>query len=452
MIHSLYGRLTFLMLMILVVTGSLALYFSSNAINQAFIGYIDKQEKEHQQRLASQRSILPEMLTAYFEANPENASFDHIFDDLSWLVADVILPGPDGIDPITSIGLPASSQGTHCESLVPISSNGEQIAQVCFYNNSSLRNEEDESLFYQSIQSSLLWALLVSGLLALLLNAYFLRPVLRPLGALTRAARKVEQGQIPPQLESASIQEIQELTEAFNAMSESIQHVETLRRNLVSDVAHELRTPLTNMRGYLEAIEDGLLAMNPKLLESLHEEVMLLARLVDDLQDLALAEAGQLPIHREPVNLSELISSSVQLLNLAIQDKAISLDLALATELPLVEADRERIGQVLRNLLTNALAHTPKQGKIRIEARQMGQDAEIRVSNSGQGIDPQHLPYVFERFYRADKSRTRITGGYGLGLAIVKQLVEAHGGHVGVQSSTSQYTSFFFTLPLTDTL
>lgn len=448
LVHRLHGRLIFLMLIALTLTGILALFFSSYAIDQTFIAYVDQQESDRKKRLASLHSILPDILAAYYEAHPNRSEINSIFEDLDWLIPKgILLTGPDGVNPVSGLTLPAGTDDISCETLVPVSSNGEVIGQVCFYPVESVRNPEEEKLFLDSIRRSLLWAVLASGAVALVLSVLFLRPVLRPLEALTNAVRKIERGEFPQKLDSVTIHEIKVLMEAFNAMSDTLHHTETLRRNLVSDVAHELRTPLTNLRGYLEALNDGLLKMTPRLHASLHEEVMLLSRLVDDLQDLALAEAGQLPIHVESTDVNALIGASVQLIRLAIQEKEIELRLDLDEKIPPVFADPERIGQVLRNLLANALAHTPRGGTITVRARNGRQGIEVRVNNSGESIATEHLPHVFDRFYRIDQSRTRVTGGSGLGLAIVKQLVEAHGGRVGVESGGATGTSFFFTLP-----
>jgi signal transduction histidine kinase len=241
--------------------------------------------------------------------------------------------------------------------------------------------------------------------------------------------------------------ELGELARAFNAMAEAVASNEQLRRHMVSDVAHELRTPLTNIRGHLEALCDGVLAPDRETFDSLLEEAGLLTRLVEDLQQLALAEAGQLRLEREPAQVEEIVGRTAT----AVQAQFTARELRLATDcspgLPTVDIDAERIGQVLRNLLNNAAAYTPKGGRVAISARHSDGYVEVSVADSGIGIAPEDLPYVFERFYRADRSRARATGGAGLGLAIAKQLVEAHGGRIWVESDLGQGTKFTFTLP-----
>jgi signal transduction histidine kinase len=207
---------------------------------------------------------------------------------------------------------------------------------------------------------------------------------------------------------------------------------------------------LTNLRCQIEAIQDGLQAPDAAALRSLQEEALLLARLVDDLQDLALAEAGQLSLRRTPVPVAEAVDSALA----AIRPLAAERDIALRTETAAagrVDADRERLAQILRNLLANAVTHTPAGGTIRVLATPNGGRVSIEVSDTGPGIPPEHLPHVFERLYRGDPSRARATGGAGLGLAIVKQLVEAHGGRVSAKSDPGRGARFTFTLPATRT-
>ncbi|MFQ5616968.1 MAG: ATP-binding protein [Anaerolineales bacterium] len=273
------------------------------------------------------------------------------------------------------------------------------------------------------------------------------RRILHPIEALTAAARELGKGDLKYRVNITSKDEIGELANAFNAMVNGLSRLEQLRRNMVSDVAHELRTPLSNVRGYLEAIQDGLANPTPEIIDSLHEEVMLLSRLVDDLQELALAEAGQLHLQPVPVQLEKIVSKALTALQPKIKEKSINIQTELPINLPTLEVDPERIGQVLRNLLTNAVTYTPPGGRITVQAHSHPVGVEINVQDTGIGIAPEHISFVFERFYRVDESRTRSTGGAGLGLAIVKQLVQAHGGNVKINSTAGSGTTITFTLP-----
>ena len=238
-----------------------------------------------------------------------------------------------------------------------------------------------------------------------------------------------------------------ELARTFNSMVEELSRTEELRRNLVADVAHELRTPVTNIRGYVEGIADGVIAPDTDTLDSIHGEILLLTRLIEDLQDLALAESGQMQLRFQSCDLRMLVRSAANAVQPRAQAKQISLKVIESPSLS-IHADPERISQVIRNLLNNAVIHAPPQGEIQIQASRHNGHAQVVVQDNGPGIPPDQLGHVFERFYRVDKSRSRATGGVGLGLTIVRHLVEAHGGEVVASSQEGQGTEFRVTLPL----
>jgi signal transduction histidine kinase len=307
---------------------------------------------------------------------------------------------------------------------------------------------EIESQFASSVNRSLLIAIIVAGLVGLLLSLLLYRSILKPVDELTAAARAMEKGDLSQRVNGTSRGELGELANAFNAMAEGLTRLEKLRRNMVTDVAHELRTPLSNVSGYLEALRDGVVEPTPEAIASIHEEAMLLNRLVDDLQELAIAEAGQLKLVRQPVDVSQAVERAVLSLRGQAEEKGVSLATEMPDDLPLVEADAERLGQVLRNLLKNAIINTPSNGNVTVKARTVDSQVEVTVEDTGLGISAEHLPYVFERFYRVDQSRARKTGGAGLGLAIVKQLVEAQGGQVEIDSQVNVGTKISFTSPI----
>jgi signal transduction histidine kinase len=242
--------------------------------------------------------------------------------------------------------------------------------------------------------------------------------------------------------------EIGELGAAFNAMADGLARTEQLRRGMVADVAHELRTPLTNLRGYLEAMRDGVIDVRRETIDSLYEEAVLLTHLVDDMQDLTLSDAGRLSLHRAPVDPAVLVHAAAAAVHPQACQQGVDLVVEALPPLPAVYADPQRVGQVLRNLLSNALAYTPNGGSVYLSARATERVVQIDVRDTGCGIASEHLPNVFERFYRADPSRARATGGAGIGLALVKQSVVAHGGTVAVASTPGSGSCFSFTLPL----
>lgn len=300
--------------------------------------------------------------------------------------------------------------------------------------------------FIVSVNRWLLLAALASGALAILLTLALSRRILGPVEALTHAVRRMERGDLSQRVPVRSSDEIAELTRAFNSMAAALEENEASRRRLLGDVAHELRSPLTNLRCQIEAVEDGLAPPDAAAFQSLHEETLLMGRLVDDIQDLALAEAGRLPLHRERVDSRAALEGAVQAFAPLALERGVSLR-ADAGGSPAVDADPARLAQVLRNLLANAIAHTPPGGSVVLSAQEEGGRVAFAVRDTGAGIPPEHLPRVFDRFYRVDAARSRETGGSGLGLAIVKQLVEAHGGAVSAESVPGTGATIRFTLP-----
>lgn len=293
---------------------------------------------------------------------------------------------------------------------------------------------------------------LIGGLLAvivsLLVTFFMSRRVLQPIKALTSAARQMGKGDLSQRVAIHDRSEIGELASTFNLMAGNLEHDEQLRRHMVSDIAHELRSPLTNMRGYLEAISDGVMQPDAGTIGTIYDETILLARLVDDLQELSLAEAGELKLYRQAENPAELVRQAIS----AVQPKAKEKDLNLSTELPEglppVNIDFLRIKQVLLNLLENAIAYTPARGGIKVSASKDLDFVEISVADSGPGIPPDELENIFERFHRVDRSRARATGGSGLGLTIARYLVEEHGGKILAQSEPGGGARFCFTIPV----
>ena len=300
----------------------------------------------------------------------------------------------------------------------------------------------------QAISRFLLWGALLGVAIALIFTFFLSRRITAPVKALTAAARRLGQGDLSQRVKSKDKGEVGELAQAFNSMAGDLERVEQLRRNMVADIAHELRTPLSNLRGYLEAIRDGIVKPDVDTIHSLDEEATLLSRLVDDLQELSLAEAGELKLDRQAEDIVKLIKQTVAAKQTQAAAKGLSVSIDLPDNLPLVNVDSHRISQVLRNLLENAVAHTDKGDAITVIARQQDSWVEISVVDTGEGIPAEDLPNIFERFYRVDKSRARATGGGGLGLTIAKRLVEAHGGEIEARSEIGKGSRFSFTIPI----
>jgi len=303
-------------------------------------------------------------------------------------------------------------------------------------------------IVYGAIGRFFIWGGLLAVAIALLLTFVLSRRILAPVKALTQAARRLGKGDFSQRVRVRDKGEVGELAQSFNSMASDLERAEQLRRNMVADAAHELRTPLSNIRGYLEAIRDGIKKPDSDTIRSLDEEASSLSRLVDDLQELSLADAGELNLICRKEDISKLIDEVVAALQSQAAAKGLMLAVNLPEKLPLVNIDSHRIKQVLRNLLENAVAHTSQGGSVTVEAWQQGSQIKVSVVDTGEGIPAKDLPNIFERFYRVDKSRTRATGGSGLGLTIAKRLVEAHGGRIEVQSKLRKGSRFTFTIPL----
>jgi signal transduction histidine kinase len=306
----------------------------------------------------------------------------------------------------------------------------------------------DQNAFLSQVKWLLVVAAVVAGLAVLLMGSIQARRIVAPVRALADAARRVAAGEFA-QIPVTSQDELGEMALAFNTMAAELKQQHTLRRRVMADIAHELRTPLSVLQIDLESIEDGLAEPTPEVVTRLQEEVTLLNRLVEDLRMLSLAEAGELKLEVQPVDVAHLVQTAVERVRGAAQDKEVSLTSELPEGLPAVAGDAQRLSQVLSNLLSNALRHTPQGGQIAVGARQVdGKDVRITVQDNGEGIPADELPHVFERFYRTDHARSRDTGGSGLGLTIARSLVEAHNGRIWVESVEHKGSTFTFSLPV----
>jgi two-component system sensor histidine kinase BaeS len=293
----------------------------------------------------------------------------------------------------------------------------------------------------------LLGAAIPIVLLAIGCGVLLSRHVLRPVDAVIRASRRLESGHRAARVPERGRDEMAALARAFNRMADSVQRGDDQQRQMVADIAHELRTPLANIRGYLEALKDGVLAPNAEVFESLHEEALLQQRTIDDLQDLALADQQRLIDHRVRIDVGE-VARSARAAHAARADAA-QVTLVDEVEAGLhLDADPDRLRQAVGNLITNALRATGPGGRITVAARRLDATrVRLTVSDTGRGIAPEHLPHLFDRFWRADPARARKTGGSGLGLAITREIVHGHGGVIEVDSAPGAGATFIVTLP-----
>jgi two-component system sensor histidine kinase BaeS len=363
--------------------------------------------------------------------------------DLSWTVFDPKQSGPlpsDGVPGETIDSCVASSRQSQLEPYVA-------PAALLYVNTPSRASANfDLSPANQKRIVGVAAAVLLITLIISIAGGYRL---VQPLRALTRASRQMTGGDENVRVKVRGTDEIGQLSQAFNELADSRARTESLRRAMVSDIAHELRTPLSNIRGWLEAVEDEVTQPDQAFIASLSEEAALLQHIIDDLRDLATADAGNLRIHPERVYLGNLFDQVISTYRAQAEHAQVTLTAETAETAGDIELDADpvRLRQAIGNLVTNALRHTPAGGTVRVAGRHEADSMVIDVVDTGAGIALEDQAKVFERFWRAEQSRNRHTGGSGLGLAIVRSLIEAHGGTVSVVSEPEQGSTFTLRLP-----
>jgi signal transduction histidine kinase len=299
--------------------------------------------------------------------------------------------------------------------------------------------------------------LLFAGGIAMSLGYFLTTALTDDIVTLNRAARQISQGNLNVRVPVTGRNEMAGLAGTFNGMAAQLEaaarkqrELDTLRRDLVAWVGHDLRTPLASIRVMVEALADGVVedpATVQRYLQTTQRHIRSLSVLIDDLFEMAQLDAGGLPLEKCPGSISDLISDTLETFSALAARQGLRLEGSVEPGIDLVHMDTQKIGRVLANLVSNALRHTPAGGVVEIRASAVGEGVQVDVCDTGEGIRPEDLPHVFEQFYRGEKSRSRDTGGSGLGLAIARGIVEAHGGHIGVESTPGKGTRFFFTLP-----
>ena len=311
------------------------------------------------------------------------------------------------------------------------------------YNISPVSSHE---MFLHSVHRYLIWATIAALVMALVLSFLMMKRVLGPLTQMTNISRKIASGDYSSRVPIQSQDEVGKLGEAFNRMAESLQAIENLRKNLMIDVAHELRTPLTNIQGYLEALLDGVVPPSKENFHLLHEETLRLVDLVESILRLARADAARADLRKTRIHIGALIEQALEAFRPQLDAKQIEVDYRFVDSEGLLRGDPDKLAQVVRNLLQNAVQYTEAGGKVKISTELGSGEIKVIFANSGGELSDKDLPFIFERFYRGEKSRSRERGGAGIGLAIAKELVEAHDGTVGAAISHGQ-TRVWFSLP-----
>ncbi|HEY66156.1 MAG TPA: cell wall metabolism sensor histidine kinase WalK [Caldilineae bacterium] len=303
--------------------------------------------------------------------------------------------------------------------------------------------------FLAAVHEVLLFAAGAAIVAAVIVSTFTARRIVAPVRAMMEASQRIAAGDYRERVRVTSEDELGTLAQAFNRMAETLERTEQRRLELIGNVAHELRTPLSSIKSIMEGLIDGVLPPEPATFLDVQREVARLQRLVQDLEELSRAEAGQIALHRQYVSLADLIRSAAARLEPQFEDKSVNLHLVLPEDLPKVWVDPSRVTQVLLNLMGNALQYTSPGGTVWVRARVQEDEAVVEVQDTGIGISPEHLPHIFERFYRVDKSRSRAGGGSGIGLTIAKHLVKAHDGRIWAESlGPGQGSTFTFTIPL----
>jgi two-component system sensor histidine kinase BaeS len=309
--------------------------------------------------------------------------------------------------------------------------------------------------FRSAVNEALAIAAIAAVIAAVAVSFFVSRQVVTPVREMMLASKFIAAGhyeervRVPGDAVRDELDELAQLALSFNRMAAQLERVETMRRELIGDVSHELRTPLTAIKGSMEGLMDGVLPGNDETYMGIYKEADRLQRLVSDLQELSRVEAGAYDLELKPVVVRDLVAAAVNRLELQFEEKGVLLEVDIPSDLPQVRADEDRIGQVLLNLVGNALQYTPSGGKVSIAATHHDAEIIFSVSDTGIGISPEHLEHLFTRFYRVDKSRSRAGGGSGIGLTIAKHLVEAHRGKIWAESAgPSRGSTFTFTLPI----
>jgi len=306
---------------------------------------------------------------------------------------------------------------------------------------------ESEIKFSRAINGSIIYAAVVSILAAILLGFYSSRVISGPILKITQAANSIRKGNLAVQVENLTgVKELKQLSESINHLARSLNEQEQLRKRLTQDISHELRTPLTILQSHIEAISDGIWEPSPEKLDICKDEVIRLTKLVEQLKDLTNIESHKIMLDIKKFNLSDSLNDILKAFELKFRDKNINVIPDLKPNV-FINADRDKISQTVINILSNALKYTNPEGEVFINLIENKDEVHIIIKDTGIGIDEKDLPYIFERFYRSDKSRNRKTGGVGIGLTITKSLVEAHKGKITVESQKDRGTKFTITLP-----
>lgn len=335
----------------------------------------------------------------------------------------------------------------YIENEIPILKDNQPIGTMIIGYNGEYALSYHDIGFINSFNRWLLFSGVISALVALLISTMVSRQITVPIVKATEIAHSIKEGDLSKRLDiETGTSEVSELVDTINHLAKSLDKQDMLRKQLTSDVAHELRTPLATLQSHTEALLDGVWKPTKDRIESIHEEIVRMSKLVKDIEKLSQIENAVTKLDISKFNLSELVSTVIRNFEAEAKNKGIDLIMNNVKAVE-VSADKDKLYQVMVNLISNAIKYAESGGRVTLDIEDKSHDVEIRIKDTGIGIEEEHLPYVFERFYRVDSSRTRMTGGSGIGLAIVKSIVKAHHGDVKVTSRKGVGTEFIVTIP-----
>ena len=355
---------------------------------------------------------------------------------------------PQGRTVYAVLNIPAGTtlSGARAADKTPVTVNGKTVAFVAPTGIPQQLDQRSQA-FLDRTTSAIRWALLAAILAAVLMGLVMARGLLAPMRVLRGGIQQMRRGQAPTAAPPQRSDEFGEVLSAFHEMHESVVHSAQARRQLTANIAHDLNTPLSVITGTLEAMLDGAFPTTPERLSRLHREAQHISSLVGDLRFLALADAGEIQLNRQPADVTRVVLDTVDGVRELGRRQGVTLELHAPHDPVVASIDARRVTQVVQNLLSNALGYTPQGGRIDAAVQPEGDAVRVSVRDTGTGIAPDKLPFVFDRLYRADEAR--VEGGSGLGLAICKSIVEGHGGHIGIRSAPGEGTTVTFELPRT---
>ncbi len=428
-------------LVVAIAVGTIAYIASMAAVTQ-FDRYVSQDQAERYQRLAL-------TYTNYFRYSGGWDEVSTLTDKVAEMYSErVVLTDPDGIVISDTTGELTGKQISENWSNKKIGLNQGEYSIGRMYIKTQERSELQKA-FLGSVNKSVITGAIIAGLAGIVLAALFSRNIVNPVLNLTKATKKMQEGDLDQRVEITTNDEIGALSRAFNSLANRLKQQKQLREEMVSDVAHELRNPMSNIQGYLEGLKEGMIEPSEEVFQSLHQQSLVLNRLINDLRDVNKAKVGKLDLEKKQIVLEDVVSNAVKSVGNRAREKGVTINLHLPDS-TLVTADPERISQVVRNLLDNALIHTREGGKVTIHLNSEDGEAVMDVIDTGIGIPPEDQQRIFDRFYRVDKSRSRGTGGSGLGLTIAKEIVEAHEGSISVKSKAGAGSVFTVKLPTID--